>query len=300
MHVQKKGKAGHMNNSEPLDTNGKLTQSDTPHIMRALSEAFLTRLINELDDEFVTAIMLHGSYARGEAIPPYSDVDLVRVIRENASSTTPKKRYVWREEYLISISSRPISVYREWFATPERAIFVVPGVQEARILLDKDGAFSALQQEAKVFQWMPLQSAANSYASQLLLEQTEIALKSLRALSLQDVVALSDMTLDLFSAVTEAIAVQRGVFIVSGNTYFHQVQEAVGQNSLWTYYHRLAAGTASNSEFNFSMKERGIAALRLYQETARLLQPFVSSDGWEVIEEVLKVIEHALADKQIG
>jgi hypothetical protein len=145
-----------------------------------------------------------------------------------------------------------------------------------------------------------LQTAANMYAGQLLLEQTEIALKSLRALSLHDAVALSDMTLDLFSAVTEAMAVQRGVFVTSGNTYFHQVQEAMGQDSLWTSYHRLAAGTASHSACPPSMKERGIAALRLYQETAQLLQPIIPPQAWEVIEGALRMIEQALANKQIS
>jgi predicted nucleotidyltransferase len=288
-----------MNDSESSDINARLTQPETPHTIRTLQEAFLSKLISELDDDFVTAIMLHGSYARGEAIPPYSDIDFVRVIRESANSI-PKKRYVWREGYLISISSRPISVYREWFATPERAIFVVPGVQEARILLDKDGAFSSLQQEAKTFQWAPLQKAADTYASQLLLEQTEIVLKSLRALLLHDDVALADMTLDLFSATTEAVAVQRGVFVTSGNTYFHQVQGTVGQDSQWTYYHRLAAGITSHSTLGFSMKERGIAALRLYQETAQLLHTAISSEGWEVIKEALKMIEQALVNKQVG
>ncbi len=288
-----------MHDSDPVETTTTFPQSEGPHTMNMLSETFLTKIIGELDDEFVTAIMLHGSYARGEAIPPYSDVDLVQVIQENAASL-PKKRYAWREGYLISISSRPISTYREWFAAPERAIFVVPGVQEARILLDKDGAFSALQQEAKTFQWAPLQTSANSYASQLLLEQTEIVLKSLRALSLHDIVALSDMTLDLFSAVTEAIAVQRGIFISSGNTYFHQVEKAIGQDSRWTYYHRLAAGTASHNACTSSMNERGVAALRLYQETVRLVQPFIDSQAWQVIEQALRAIEQVLVNKQIG
>ncbi len=43
--------------------------------MRTLSQAFLSQLINDLDDT-VRAIILHGSYARGDAQPPHSDIDL--------------------------------------------------------------------------------------------------------------------------------------------------------------------------------------------------------------------------------
>ncbi len=277
-----------MNNSETSDKN----------TVNTLPQAFLSQLINEFDDDTVTAIILHGSYARGEAIPPYSDVDFVRILRENTRSI-PQKRLFWREEYLISVSSRPISVYRDWFTVPEHAIFVVPGIQEAHILLDKDGALKELQQEALAFQWAPLQKAADSYASQLLLEQTELVLKSLRAFSLDDMLALADMTIDISSVVAEAIAVQRGVFIASGNTYFRQVQEAVGKDSSWTYYHQIATGTISSNASTSTIRERGIAALHLYQETAHLLQPSISLERWKVIEKTLRVTERALMDKQI-
>jgi len=278
---------------------GDHVMENTPRFSASLSSEFLCRLISQLDDDTVRAIILHGSYARGEALPPYSDVDLVRIVRE-MPDRKEQKRFIWFDGYLISISSRPLSVYRESFATPERAIFVVPGIQEAHILLDKDGLFSVLQQEAKAFRWEPLQEAADAYASQLLMEQAEIVLKVLRSLSLSDVVALSDMVLDLLSATTEAIVVQRGILVRSGNTYFHQVQEELGQNSLWTHYHLRTAGIAMKMEAIPSMEERGIAALHLYQETSQLLQPHVLSEQWKVIDGVLRVIEHALSHEEVS
>ncbi len=42
-----------------------------------LSSEFLSQLTSELDDGTVTAIILHGSYAHGDAMPPYSDIDLI-------------------------------------------------------------------------------------------------------------------------------------------------------------------------------------------------------------------------------
>ena len=278
---------------------GDHVMENIPRFSASLSSEFLCRLISQLDDDTVRAIILPGSYARGEALSPYSDVDLVRIVRE-MPDRKEQKRFIWFDGYLISISSRPLSVYRESFAIPEKAIFVVPGIQEAHILLDKDGSFSTLQQESKAFQWEPLQEAADMYASQIMMEQAEIVLKILRALSLSDVVALSDMVLDLLSATTEAIAVQRGIFVRSGNTYFHQVQDVIGQNSLWTRYHLRTAGITMKMVATSSMEERGIAALHLYEETARLLQPHILPEQWKVIYGVLQVIKQTLPHEEVS
>lgn len=261
-----------------------------------LPDEFLARLAAELDEDTVTAIILHGSYARGDALPPYSDIDLVRIMRESADHRE-EKRFMYREGYFLSISSRPLSVYRQRLTQPEEAIFAIPGIREARILLDKNGEFQKLQQEAWKWSWEPLQAAADVYASQLMVEQTEILLKLLRSLALHDLVALSEMIIILFAAVTDAVAVQRGVLVRSGNTYFRQVQESVGQQSVWTHYHLRIAGVASHS---LSLRERGREVLYLYKETAQLLKPHIHSDHWNVIEQTMRTIECTLSDEEIS
>lgn len=256
-----------------------------------LSDEFLAQLAAELNEETVTTIILHGSYARGDARPPYSDIDLVR-ITEETSLLPRKKRYIWRDGYLISFSSRPLSVYREWFTTPEEAIFRVRGVQEARILLEKDSSFRAFQQEAQAFRWEPLQAMANEYASQLLLEQTEMVLHLQRAQALNDPIALMDMTLELFSGSTDAIAVQHGVLVKSGNTFYHQVQQSVGADTAWTRYHNQAAGIDPTTVP--SIENRSIAALALYRETIQLLQPYLVPEHWQAIEPLLSILSQML------
>lgn len=261
-----------------------------------LSEEFLTQLATELNEETVTAIILHGSYARGDALPPYSDIDLVR-ITEETSPLPRKKRYIWRNGYLISFSSRPLSIYREWFAAPEEAIFRVRGVQEARILLEKDSGFRTFQQEAMAFRWEPLQEKANAYASQLLLEQTEMVLHLQRAQALNDTIALMDMTLELFSGSTDAMAVQRGVLVKSGNTYYHQVQQSVGADTAWTRYHNQAAGIDPATVP--SIEKRSIAALALYRETIQFLQPYLVPEHWQVIEPLLSILHQMLRKEML-
>ncbi|HLQ30711.1 MAG TPA: nucleotidyltransferase domain-containing protein, partial [Ktedonobacteraceae bacterium] len=129
-----------------------------------LSEEFLSKLVAELDNDAVRAIILHGSYVRGDATPPYSDVDLARIVQETPDRTE-HKQYTYRDGYLISISTRPLSIYQERLTVPEKAVFTVSGIQEARILLDKDGTFSVIQQEARAFRWELLQAAADNYAT---------------------------------------------------------------------------------------------------------------------------------------
>jgi predicted nucleotidyltransferase len=265
----------------------------------SLPDEFLSRLVAELNNETVRAIILHGSYARGDAMPPYSDVDLVRILYETPERKL-QKRFVWYDGYLLNLSSRPLSLYREWLTIPQEAIFRVSTIWGAHILLEKDSAFRAFQQETlNNWKWEPLQAAADEYASQLLEEQTEIVFKILKALKSHDSVALSEMILDLFSAVTEAVAVQHGVLVSSGNTYFHQVQEAVGRNSLWTSYHLRTAGIVPRISSAPSIEERGRAALHLYQETVQLLQSHLLPQYWETIAPLLDMIEHALSNEEV-
>lgn len=261
-----------------------------------LPDEFLSNITAELNEDGVTAIILHGSYVRGEAFPPYSDVDLVRITQKNVTHYE-EKQFFYREGRLLSISSRPISVYRKRFTQPEKAIFAIPGVREARILLDKNGEFQKLQQEAWEWTWEPLQGMADVYASQLMVGQTEIVLKLLRALTLHDDVALSEMIIDLFAAITDAVAVQRGVLVQSGNTYFRQVQESVGQQSKWTYYHLRVAGIAAHP---LSLRERGREVLWLYEETAHILKSCIRLDHWGAIEQTMHTIERLLLDEEIG
>src|SRR6266496_339805 len=242
-----------MANSLPDSEHIWPTRVNKPRSVAAVSHEFLSRLVTELDEDAVTAIILTGSVARGEATP-YSDVDLTRFVQEG-SEYTAYKPYTYREGRLISINTRTISHYREQFTVPQEAIFVIPNLREARILLDKERAFLH-----------------------------------------QDIFALSEMTLGLFSALTDAIAVHRGMLVASGNTYFRQLQETVGQESPWSYHHRRIAGI--NTEV--STQAKGITALRLYQETAQLLWSALDLTDQETVAQALTVIDHALQSNGEG
>lgn len=266
------------------------------HTPNFLPDEFLARLVSELDNDTVRAIILRGSYARGDAIAPYSDVDITLIIHETAGYNLPK-RFFWRDGYLVSVSQHSYAAYRERLTKPEQAIFVVTGVREAHILLDKDGEFRTFQQEAWAFRWQGVQQAANIYAGQRLMLLSEIILRTMRMLQLQDTVLLAKMILDILFDVTEAVAVQRGL-LLEGQNYWHKVYESVGYHSAWTHYHMRATGGGTG--VSLTLRERGIAALCAYQETCKLLQSSLRSDHMEAVEPLITLIDQTLGHEEVG
>ncbi|HLY31941.1 MAG TPA: nucleotidyltransferase domain-containing protein, partial [Ktedonobacterales bacterium] len=244
----------------------------------------------EIDSDEVSALLLCGSYARGTATR-YSDVDFARIVRTPPQGK--EQRYFYRDGLLISVVTWSLEFIQESSAKPELAIWMIPCLREARILLDKEGAFSALQQGLAAFRWETLQEQANAWASDALMLFAVVVQKALGALLNQDETALAYATQELFYSLTWALAVQRGVLIEGGNSYYDQVQEAAGKDSAWIHAHRQILCLDPFPEQLLPVQARGIAALRLYQETAWLLRDAILPQDCEVIDQTLQIIEEA-------
>jgi hypothetical protein len=257
----------------------------------SLSDEFLRALVDELAGKQTVAIILAGSHARGEATP-YSDVDLAHLVA--APLCGPDKRYYYRDGHLVSVATRPLAWFRATVTRPEQAVFYVAGLREARILLDREGAFRAFQQELEHFSWTPLQEAANAYASSAMMHLAEVAHKVLSALVRGDRLSLFEATSGLWYALTQAVAVQRGVLAVSSHTHMRQVREAVGTDAPWTRYHGVVAASDVHAARATSVEARAIAALCLYQETVALLRPVIRPEHREVAEQTVVTIAAAL------
>jgi predicted nucleotidyltransferase len=259
--------------------------------LSSLPPEFFAQLLPELDDEAVTAIILHGSYARGEALPPYSDIDLVRILKETPERRQ-QKRFIWWDDYLLNLSSRPLSIYRDWLLQPQEAIFRVTTLQDALILVDKEGIFQTFQHELRSWRWEPLQDAANCYASQQLVELSETILRLLRALHFEDMVTqVQRIVHHVLPTVTDAVAVQGGLLM--RNRYVQRVQEAIGADSLWTRLYMHAAGAPLHEE-SLALDARSRAAIRLYQETVRLLQSALVPEHRTTIDVLLRLVDQQL------
>jgi hypothetical protein len=122
----------------------------------------------------------------------------------------------------------------------------------------------------------------------------QLAHKVLSALVRGDRLSLCEAALGLWYALTQAVAVQRGVLAVSSHTHMRQVRDAVGTNAPWTRYHGVVAAADVHAARATSVEARAIAALCLYQETVALLRPVIRPEHREVAEQTIVTIDAAL------
>src|SRR5215208_3663012 len=122
--------------------------------MVPLSAPFIQSTLERIDSPDVIGVGIVGSYARGQE-SKYSDVDFdifVSKLPEN-----PYDRYTLRcwDHKLVSLKYTLLDEERSALSNPRRAIWAVPGLCGMRILLDRDGSMTALQQAAREFDWSP-------------------------------------------------------------------------------------------------------------------------------------------------
>lgn len=252
-----------------------------------LSDGFLSELAGKLDNDDLAGIILGGSHARGDATP-YSDIDIACFVKDGLLPAP--KHFFYRDSYLVSVASKSIAAIREETVRPNKAIFVVPGLRGARILLDKDGSVGALLRDIEAFAWEPLQPAANRYASYNIMELAEQVHKVLSEALKGNDLALAYATAKLLSGLTEAVAVQRGVLVTSDNTYYSQVEAAAGAE--WAQHHRIGAGVDVAEVGGATLATaRALAAVRLYRETVRLLRHSMDPAHLAVAERAVQIAE---------
>lgn len=255
-----------------------------------LSDNFLNTLVDELDSSEIVGIVLGGSYARDDATV-YSDVDIACFVRDEKSLS--RKRFFYRDGYLVSLATKTIEGVRKDLTRPKTAIWVVPGFSHCRVLVDKYGSVTKLLRDIEAFTWGPLQEEADNYASFNMMMLVELVHKILSETLKGDDLALSYATSKLFSGLTDVVAVQRGVYVKSDNTYYHQVQASVGLESPWTLYHRLITGAAEMPLEVGNAKSQAVAALHLYRETLELLRPVMNPDHLSVAEQAMHIVDKA-------
>ncbi len=256
-----------------------------------IEDALLDRLVAEFMDQHTIGILLTGSHARGDATP-FSDVDLVRFVPTLPEADEARYTLIWRDGRLISLSCATVTAKLAELARPETAIWTVPGLRQARLLLDRDGSLAALLQAAHNFRWEPLQPAADAYASYELMGLAEEAHKVLAGLHAGDPMLALYGASGLVFGLARAIAIQRGTLICTENTFFRQVQAAVGEQSAWTNAFRRAIGLEMAPPGVTAALWRAQWSLRLYAETATLLTAILQPQHRPVIQGTLARIRN--------
>lgn len=256
-----------------------------------LSDEFLHELVQELDREDVVGITLGGSYARGTATR-YSDVDLACFWREGVRP--PPKRFMYRQDKLISIKMTSVAEIREMLKQPHLVVFFASGTH--RLLLDKDGSVGRLLAEIEAFRWEDIQEAVNGQVSQWMMLKAEDIQKILREFQEENAPGLALVIPRLVAELALLTALCHRTLITSDSTYYRQVQEATGLDSSWTHYHRIATGLEDGPTGIDPLRARGIAALHLYRETLVFARPVMRFEHRAIAEEVVRVVEAAVEE----
>ena len=254
-----------------------------------LSEAFIQSALDQIDSPDVIGVGIVGSYARGEE-SRYSDVDFdifVSKVPEN-----PYDRYTLRywDGKLISLKYTLLDEERSALTNPRRAIWAVPGLRGMKILLDKDGSMAVLQKAAQEFDWSLLQSAADEYAAEEIMGNAEEVHKILNGLAREHESTVLYASWGLVKNLLEALAVQRGILILSENRYFDLIQDSIGRDSKWTRTFRTAWGLDPGGS---QYQQRGAAALALYRLSAELFDGLLPGKHRAVVDRTLQLVKEA-------
>ncbi len=244
-------------------------------------ENLLVSWVSQLDDANTIAIGLTGSHTRGQA-RRYSDVDLWHFVRDVPDE--PFIDYTLRHDgdYLVSITVTTLQAQRDKLTRPDGALTAVPGLRQTRILLDKTGDLAALIQAAEEFQWARMQTEADRQASYEVMGQAEEAHKVMNALEQGDDYLVLYGVTGLLFGLTQAIALHKGVLSESENTYWRDLQQVVGADEKWSKELQIVLGLVLASP-----RTRGLAGMRLYRETATLLQSIILPEHEAVITSTL-------------
>jgi nucleotidyltransferase-like protein len=254
-----------------------------------LTDSFIQSVLEEIDSPDVIGVGIVGSYARGQA-GKYSDVDFDIFVSKLPESEYDRYTLRYWGNKLVSLKYALLEDERSALTNPCRAIWAVPGLREMNIVLDKDGSLSAVQRSAQEFEWSTLQSAADEYAAEQIMGCAEEVHKILNGLARGHESTVLYATWGLVKNMLEAVAVQRGLMIVSENRYFDLIQDAVGRDTKWTSAFRTAWGLDSTSS---QYQSRGVAALMLYRLTEAMFDQFIPEKHREVVNNTFRLIKEA-------
>ena len=254
--------------------------------MIALPDSFLHNLVSKLDDENTVGITMSGSMARGEG-DRYSDVDIQHYVRLVPETRVEADSLRFMDGFLVSIHASLLEDEAASLRRPHRAIWVVPGLRQARILLDKDGSVARLIESARDFRWSDIQPAADAMVSWQLCGLAEEVYKILGALETHNesktLYAVSSLLFDL----VETLLVRHGVLVPTENAYFDLAQETAGRDSEWTRQLRLAAALDPLPPGSPVYVSRGVAGMNLYRLTAGLMRDILRPEEAAVIRRTL-------------
>ncbi|MBK9925487.1 MAG: nucleotidyltransferase domain-containing protein [Anaerolineales bacterium] len=254
-----------------------------------LSDSFIKSVLEKIDSPDVLGVGIVGSYARGQE-SKYSDVDFDIFVGKLPENEYDRYSLQYLDGKLVSLKYVLFDDELSTLSNPRQAIWAVPGLSGMKIVLDKDGSLAELQKMAQKFDFSLFQREADEYAAEEIMRCTEEVHKILNGLTRGHESTVLYATWGLVKNILEAIAVQRGIMIVSENRYFDLIQESVGRDTKWVSAFRTAWGLDSTSS---QYQLRGSAALTLYRLTAAMFDGLIPEKHREVVKTTLRLIKES-------
>lgn len=255
-----------------------------------LSDSFLESMVAELNGENTVGVTLVGSFARGEG-GRFSDVDLRVYVCTGAPAEFNQYRFV--DNRMVSTYTLTVEDECKNLRKPWKAIWAIPGLCQARILLDKDGSIARMIATANSVNWEDLQPAADEFASHDLCEMAEEVDKILDGLEKGNESKIVYAIWGLSEELAEILLVQRGVLIPTENSFIDLAQKTAGRDSNWSRQFRIMLGMDVPPASHCPYRTHGTAALRLYEETVALMKVVIRPEDWAVIGNTLENIIQA-------
>ncbi len=218
----------------------------------------LEAVMAELAASGAQAVVLFGSFARGDATP-YSDLDLWAL-----GSGAP--RYELRAGRLIVTTWVTPDAARAAFRDPAAVCEAIPAWREARILYDPLGCAADLQREAIAWTWAALNPAAcDTYVAREVAGYAEEALKLAGALAAGWHLMAAVQRNVLVLRLAGVLALHRRLLYGTENRLWDMVADEMGEP--YTLVQAQAMGL-SGEPFEDTCR----AALRLYALVAQQTQ----------------------------
>lgn len=250
-------------------------------------------LVKRFDGPEVRAVVLMGSFARGDA-GSYSDVDLVRFFGSEASVPDDESHLIAAR--LVTVSSVGPAQVNRWFDRPEAAVNAMGGLRTARALLDRDETFARIQTRARHFEWdEAMQAKADAWVSGEMVGWIEEVHKGLEGLRQDDVGRMLNARFGCSWGLARVMVVHRGVLLSGDNGCYDEVRAAVGLESTWSR----ACAAAFGVEGALTLREQVRAGLRLYVLTAQMVQEALREGDRRLVMQTVGLVEAVLGTEGI-
>jgi predicted nucleotidyltransferase len=243
-------------------------------------------LVRRFVDERTVALLLVGSYARGDH-EPLSDVDLARHVdgEDGHGELVCAVDEVGR---LITVKSLDIAREERALSEPREAVWQVPTLRDAVILYDGDGRAARMVDKARAFSWAALGDAPDRHVAREVAAYAEEALKIAGGLAAGRAGQVLYGTFGMVVGLAEAMAVHRRVFITSENRLFDLALGTMADCPGWTTAFRTAAGFEA-----VEPEGRGRAALALFEQTVALISPLLDTEQRAVTDTAVAAVGRA-------